>query len=296
MRATLPLIAIAAAASLLSAGAQEPAPAISAEQKKLVDYALRFTGVPYKYGAQSPAAFDCSGFVQYVYRNAVGMELPRSARYYLTVGVAADPKATQAGDIFVYNTVGSGASHVALYLGNGTVIHAISEGPKTGVVVSAVTERYWSARLMAVRRVLSPARQAEAEGREAGQTGTHGQAVAGASSQPPAPKEAAVAELGFSIPDKPEKSTERIPIAPGTQIVFTVSNGTGRAGTFIVYLYSIDAASYKLDELHRQKVDLAAGESYALPPWTFQKPGLYRLMVKGDWGRVLLERSYVVEP
>ncbi|MDP3179323.1 MAG: C40 family peptidase, partial [Spirochaetaceae bacterium] len=127
----------------------------AALRKRIVDMALGFQGVPYVYGSESPAAFDCSGLVHYVYKKAANVDIPRNSRDQHAIGLPIGVEAAQLGDVFVFNTSGSGPSHVAISLGDGTMIHAISEGPKTGVVVSKLTDRYFGPRLIAARSFLT---------------------------------------------------------------------------------------------------------------------------------------------
>jgi hypothetical protein len=127
-------------------------PSENEARKRIVDTAQSFKGVPYVYGAESPEAFDCSGFVQYVYAHAADIALPRNSKGQWAAGKPVEKSAAKAGDIFVFDTVGGGGpSHVAIFLGGDSMIHAISEGPKTGVVVSPITDRYFGPRLIGAR-------------------------------------------------------------------------------------------------------------------------------------------------
>ncbi|HEX8518167.1 MAG TPA: C40 family peptidase [Pseudonocardia sp.] len=84
--------------------------------------ALGKVGAPYRYGAAGPSAFDCSGLVTWAYRSG-GTSLPRSSRAMSQVGTAVPRSALQPGDlVFFYRPV----SHVAIYIGNGKVVHASS--------------------------------------------------------------------------------------------------------------------------------------------------------------------------
>ena len=99
------------------------APSASVQQaingSAVIAYASNFVGVPYVSGGSSPAGFDCSGFVQYVYKH-FGVSLPRSSGAYWGVGTrVSDPK---PGDIIVTS------GHVALYAGHNLQIDASTPG------------------------------------------------------------------------------------------------------------------------------------------------------------------------
>ncbi|SEN66055.1 Cell wall-associated hydrolase, NlpC family [Mesobacillus persicus] len=111
----------------------------------VIAYAKQFLGVPYVWGGSTPNGFDCSGFVQYVYRNSVGMSLPRVSRDQQNVGTRISPSQVQPGDL-VFN--GSPAYHVGIYIGNGQYIHA----PQTGDVVKIA--RYTPAKFSSAARIL----------------------------------------------------------------------------------------------------------------------------------------------
>lgn len=119
-------------------GAERPATDpedLPAARGSVVEIALRYLGVPYVYGGSTPAGFDCSGLMQYVYRQ-VGVSLPRTSRAQYGVGqhIAADrPDLLQPGDLVFFGTNGdpSRVHHVGMYVGDGNYIHA----PYTGTVV-----------------------------------------------------------------------------------------------------------------------------------------------------------------
>ena len=94
-------------------------------------YAAQLLGIPYVWGGESLAGFDCSGLVQFVY-DKLGVQLPRTSQQQATAGTAVSPNALQPGDLILYNEPGEGAdSHVAIYAGNGQEIDA----PHTGANV-----------------------------------------------------------------------------------------------------------------------------------------------------------------
>ncbi len=271
-------------------------------RKRILEAASRYRGVPYMYGAESPAAFDCSGFVRYVYRQAAGIELPRSSRGIYAAGLPVDPRRARPGDVLVYDTVGGYPSHVAIYLGEGSVIHAVSQGPRTGVIVSPASDSYFPPRLIAARSFLGFPGPATAPSRPPA-------AASAAPSRPPAPPAAApaaaqaapsreeppVADIGFTIPRERASYSDPIPAAAGTRISFTLTNGTGKGGDFIVIFYKADPRFRESREIHREKARIPAGGHLELPAYLFAEPGQYRLIVKDTWNTQLLERTFTVK-
>lgn len=92
--------------------------------------ALQYLGIPYVWGGTTPAGFDCSGLVQYVYQHAVGMDLPRVTTDQEHVGTEVSLTALRTGDLVFFGEHGN-THHVGIYIGNGQFIHA----PQTGDVV-----------------------------------------------------------------------------------------------------------------------------------------------------------------
>ncbi|MGK0466811.1 SH3 domain-containing protein [Clostridium sp.] len=100
---------------------------------KILDYASKFMGIPYLWGGTTPVGFDCSGFVQYVYKN-FSIDLPRVTMDQVNVGKAVNIENLQTGDLIYFrtNTVQpSQVSHVGIYTGDNKFIQA----PKTGDII-----------------------------------------------------------------------------------------------------------------------------------------------------------------
>lgn len=112
--------------------------------------AENYLGVPYVYGGRSPSGFDCSGFTGYVY-SQLGVTLPRTSSSQASYGVAVEKTDLQPGDLLFFNTRGGGVSHVGLYVGNGSFIHAPMPG--TSVSYANLHSAYWSKTYVCARRV-----------------------------------------------------------------------------------------------------------------------------------------------
>lgn len=109
--------------------------------------AQRYLGVPYVYGGATPAGFDCSGLVQYVFAQ-LGVSVPRDAtdQYYAGQPVArAD---LQPGDLVFFDTEG-GISHDGIYIGNGEFVNA--PAPGQFVEVDNLYNPYWQATFIGAR-------------------------------------------------------------------------------------------------------------------------------------------------
>lgn len=95
-----------------------------------VDTALAQVGDPYVWGASGPDEFDCSGLTQYAY-SAADVSLPHSSRSQSSMGQAVSRDQLQPGDLLFYY---SPTSHVAMYVGNGQMVHASTSGKPVQVV------------------------------------------------------------------------------------------------------------------------------------------------------------------
>lgn len=119
----------------------------------VVRTAMGFLGVPYRNGGSSPAGFDCSGFVQYIFAQ-YGRTLPREVHDQYRTGHEIDLKDVRPGDLLFFQTVSRGASHVGVAIGEGRFVHAPSS---RGVVrVEPYTGSYWARRFVGARRMAEP--------------------------------------------------------------------------------------------------------------------------------------------
>lgn len=117
--------------------------------------AENLVGVPYRYGGTTPAGFDCSGFITYLYKKYVP-HLPRISRDMAQYGKKIIRTRLQPGDLIFFATGASPdiITHVALYIGDNTIVHAVSGGPQTGVIITSLNTRYWKRRYKGAVRIL----------------------------------------------------------------------------------------------------------------------------------------------
>lgn len=128
------------------------APYSSAVAKNISSYAKSLLGTPYKYGGNSPdTGFDCSGFVDHVFRHTLGIKLPRSSYEISHIGQAISADNLSTGDLVFFNTLHRKFSHVGIYLGGDHFIHAPSSGGR--VRTENMREDYWKSHYDGARRI-----------------------------------------------------------------------------------------------------------------------------------------------
>ena len=112
---------------------------------------IELINTPYRWGGTTTNGIDCSAFVQTVFRNALGIELPRTSIMQSTVGEEIDRDNLHFGDLVFFNTLGRRISHVGIYLGESYFAHSSSSG---GVKVSSLNEDYYNRKFVTARRVI----------------------------------------------------------------------------------------------------------------------------------------------
>ena len=125
---------------------------VSERTTNLISTAVGLMGIPYLRGGNSAeTGFDCSGFVRYIYKETIGLVLPRSADQQANTTQKIDRSELKPGDLVFFNTMKRTFSHVGIYLGEGKFIHS----PRSGASVRIEDMRipYWNVRFDGARRV-----------------------------------------------------------------------------------------------------------------------------------------------
>ncbi len=105
----------------------------------LLQHFERWKGTPYRYGGNSRYGIDCSGFVHTMFRDALGVEVPRSTQLLSQAGRRVSFQRLEVGDIIVFRTSRK-VLHVGIYVGNHQFIHA---SKSKGVMISKLSNPYW---------------------------------------------------------------------------------------------------------------------------------------------------------
>lgn len=149
------LIAVLTALAIfLSPLAATDASAANITSSQLSAEAKKYIGIQYRSAGTSTKGFDCSGYVQYVYKN-LGVNLPRTSRSMYGKGEAVKKNELMPGDLVFFNTSGSGVSHVGIYIGQSKFIHSSSS---KGVSIASINDPYyWGDRYIGAKRITSVA-------------------------------------------------------------------------------------------------------------------------------------------
>ena len=116
----------------------------------VVQTAKKYIGVPYVFGGTTPSGFDCSGFVQYAFKQN-GILIPRLADEQYKLGRAVKTKELSTGDLVFFTTYEEGASHCGIYLGEGQFLHVSSS---YGVRIDYLDNTYWAPRFYGAKKIV----------------------------------------------------------------------------------------------------------------------------------------------
>ena len=129
-------------------------PPVTSNRSEVVNLTHALLGTPYKWGAEGPNSFDCSGFTKYVYKQAEGKTIPRVSRDQARYGSAVSRNNYAPGDLVYFDTDGDGVvNHVGIYVGGNEFIHC--SGTPTNpdkVKKDSLGSSYWSKVLVGARR------------------------------------------------------------------------------------------------------------------------------------------------
>jgi murein DD-endopeptidase len=139
------LLLACALAAFTSGAAAAPTP-----HERAAAQAMKMVGAPYRYGGASPQGFDCSGLVQWSYRHA-GIALPHNTDQQRRLGKRVRLAELRPGDLVFFDQRGRKASHVAIYVGHGEIVHAPSSGKR--VRRDRLASGYWKKHVSEARRV-----------------------------------------------------------------------------------------------------------------------------------------------
>jgi cell wall-associated NlpC family hydrolase len=148
------LLGLAACSFGPSSRAGRAPPPDSVAANNVLMRAIGLVGTPYHYGGNSPeGGFDCSGLVQFVFRDGAGLRLPRSMRELVAIDAPeVDREDLQPGDLVFFHPGGGAASHIGIYVGEGRFVHAPSSGGT--VRLDLLDSNYWRTAYAGGRRIL----------------------------------------------------------------------------------------------------------------------------------------------
>jgi cell wall-associated NlpC family hydrolase len=144
-------------------------PVPAAVERTVLRTASRYLGTRYRFGGTKPGAFDCSGFVRYVFARH-GVALPRTASEQAAVGhpIVVGVDSLMVGDLLFFRTRRGAASHVAIYAGDGRIIHASSGSRRVRYDdLMSPRGRWFIDHLSSVRRVVEEQAASPSRAREA---------------------------------------------------------------------------------------------------------------------------------
>ncbi len=121
-----------------------------AKAKAVVETGKKYIGVPYVFGGTTPAGFDCSGFLQYIFKQN-GMTIPRLADEQYQLGKKVKTSELELGDLVFFTTYEPGVSHCGIYVGNGKFLHTSSS---RGVRIDDLNNVYWAPRFYGAKKIV----------------------------------------------------------------------------------------------------------------------------------------------
>ncbi|NTV01418.1 MAG: NlpC/P60 family protein [Chlorobiaceae bacterium] len=112
----------------------------------------QYFGIHYRFGGTTPAGFDCSGFVQFMFSKVFNMQLPRSSREMASIGMKVARNELRPGDLVFFQNGKNRINHVGIFVGNNTFIHS---SLSRGITRTNLSESYYDTRFATGVRVLN---------------------------------------------------------------------------------------------------------------------------------------------
>lgn len=150
-------------------------------REKFIVAAKSYLGTPYSYGGISKSGIDCSGLVYRAALDSGVATLPRTAASIYSKIKKIPDSEREAGDL-VFFAVSGRVNHVGIYLGKGRFIHSASDGAKTGVIISNLSENYWKMHYCGTGRFLKPSGQKTSQNKTSSSNSTTSKSSSSASS------------------------------------------------------------------------------------------------------------------
>ena len=122
------------------------------KRAEILETAMSLIGTPYRFGGTTPNGFDCSGYVKYI-MDQYGITLPRTSSAIYQAADTIPPEELEPGDLVFFRGYQAGPSHVGIYAGDNSFIHAPSAG-KTVSISQLDDPDYWGARFIGAAKVI----------------------------------------------------------------------------------------------------------------------------------------------
>lgn len=111
----------------------------------------QYLGTHYRFGGSTPAGFDCSGFVRFMFNKSLNVDLPRSSREMAQVGTRIDRSELRPGDLVFFGSSKNRINHVGIFIGNNTFVHS---SRSKGITHDTLDESYYNKRFATAVRIL----------------------------------------------------------------------------------------------------------------------------------------------
>ncbi|MFH0989054.1 MAG: NlpC/P60 family protein [bacterium] len=121
------------------------------DQSKMMREISKYMGTPYQLGGEDLNGIDCSAYTMVIFKNAINKQLPRLSSGQYNIGEPVEYTDLKFGDLVFFNTTGSSASHVGIYLGDDLFAHA---SVSLGVTISSLQSYYYKQRYEGSRRII----------------------------------------------------------------------------------------------------------------------------------------------